>query len=614
VKETIRNFRPLKVYFARNKWVLAIGMVSLLVVDLLQLLIPLIIRKAIDSLTIKTATSVVLLRYGAMILAIALTMAVLRYVWRHCLFGISRKIEEGVRNQLYTHLQTLSLSYYHRIKTGDLMARAINDINAVRMATGMGLVALTDGSVLGIAAVGFMLYINHYLTLISLIPAPVLIYFTRILTKRMSTGYEKVQAVFSDLTERTREAFAGIRVVKAYARETWTYGKVEREGARYISENVRLAKSISLFLPLMTIFTNLGLAIVIWLGGRLTILGHITTGDFVAFISYLGLLTWPMMAIGWVTNLIQRGSASMRRLNRVLDEVPEIVDEVPDIRDGVPEIRDEVPEIRDGSTRAGPVKIEREIELRNVRLQYPNAVSEAIKGATLTIKAGQTVALAGRVGSGKTSLLHLLPRLYETPRGTIFIDGVDIRDIPLSALRESIGFVPQEVIIFSDTVRNNVLFGRSGVSEETLTSALKRAEIYEEVMALDQGLDTFLGERGITLSGGQRQRLTIARAILLNPPILIMDDALSMVDTRTEERILKQILESRKGKTNIIVSHRLSTISRADLIVVFEKGELVEMGNHATLMAGGREYAKLYERQMLAQELEIDRGNNGITE
>jgi ATP-binding cassette subfamily B multidrug efflux pump len=593
MKETIRNFRPLKVYFVRNKGILAIGMASLLVVDLLQLLIPLVIRKAIDSLTIKTATSIMLLRYGAVILAIALAMAVLRYVWRHCLFGLSRKIEEGVRNQLYIHLQRLSVSFYHRTKTGDLMARAINDINAVRMATGMGLVALTDGLVLGIAAVGFMLYINPYLTLISIIPAPVLIYFTRILTRRMSTGYEKVQAVFSDLTERTREAFASIRVVKAYARETWTYGKVEREGARYISENMRLAKSISLFLPLMSIFTNLGLAIVIWLGGRLTILGHITTGDFVAFISYLNLLTWPMMAIGWVANLIQRGSASMRRINRVLGEVPEI---------------------RDEPTLPAPVKIKGEIEFRNVSIKYPNATGEAIKGVTLTIGAGQTVALVGRVGSGKTSFLHLLPRLYDTPRGTVFVDGVDIRDIPLRTLRESIGFVTQEVIIFSDTIRNNVLFGRKGISEADLERALKRAQMYEEAMALDKGLDTLLGERGITLSGGQRQRLSIARAILLDPAILIMDDALSMVDTRTEERILNEILSSRKGKTNIVVSHRVSTISRADLIVVLEKGELVEMGDHATLMAERRGYAKLYERQMLAQELEIDKRSNGVME
>jgi ATP-binding cassette subfamily B multidrug efflux pump len=593
MKETIKNFRTLKEYFIRNKPVLAIGLFSLLSVDFLQLLIPLVIRRAVDALTLETATSTLLISYGGVIMAIALTMAILRYVWRHCLFGLSRKIEEGIRNQLYMHLQKLSVSFYHRTKTGDLMARAINDINAVRMATGMGLVALTDGLVLGIAAVGFMLYISPYLTLISIIPAPIFIYLSRILTRRMSTGYEKVQAIFSDLTERAREAFAGIRVVKAYAREAWTFQKLEKEGGRYISENMHLARTIGLFLPLMAVFTNLGLAVVIWLGGRLTILGHISTGDFVAFISYLTLLTWPMMAIGWVTNLIQRGSASMRRINRVLDEIPEI---------------------RDESTLAAPGKIKGEIEFKNVGIKYPDATSEAISGVTFTIGAGQTVALVGRVGSGKTSFLYLLPRLYDTPRGTIFVDGVDIRDIPVRVLRESIGFVTQEVIIFSDTIRNNVLFGRRGISEEALKDALKRAQMYEEVMALDKGLDTLLGERGITLSGGQRQRLSIARAVLLDPPILILDDALAMVDTRTEERILNQILQSRRGKTNLIVSHRLSTISRADLIVVLEKGELVEMGDHGTLMDAGREYAKLYERQMLAQELEIETKKNGRLE
>jgi ATP-binding cassette subfamily B protein len=586
MKETIKNFRTLKEYFIRNKYVLGIGLFSLLAVDFLQLLIPLVIRRAVDALTLETATSTLLLSYGGVVMAIALTMGILRYVWRHCLFGLSRKIEEGIRNQLYTHLQKLSVSFYHRTKTGDLMARAINDINAVRMATGMGLVALTDGLVLGIAAVGFMLYISPYLTLISIIPVPIFIYLSRILTRRMSTGYERVQAIFSDLTERAREAFAGIRVVKAYARETWTFQKLEREGGRYISENLYLAKTIGLFLPLMALFTNLGLAIVIWLGGRLAILGHITTGDFVAFISYLNLLTWPMMAIGWVTNLIQRGSASMRRINRVLDEVPEI---------------------RDESTPPDPVKIKGEIEFRNVSIKYPGATSEAIRGVTLTIGAGQTVALVGRVGSGKTSFLHLLPRLHDTPRGTIFLDGVDIRDIPLRALRESIGFVTQEVIIFSDTIRSNVLFGRRGISEEDLELALKRAQMYEEVMALDKGLDSLLGERGITLSGGQRQRLSIARAILLNPAILILDDALSMVDTRTEERILNEILSSRKGKTNIVVSHRVSTISRANLIVVLDKGEIAEMGDHKGLLEKGREYARLYERQQLAEELEINK-------
>jgi len=569
---------------------LVAGLLSLLAVDFLQLLIPMVIKRAIDALTLGEATATVLLQFGSMIMAIAFAMASLRYVWRHCLFGLSRKIEEGIRNRLYEHLQNLSVSFYHRTKTGDLMARAINDINAIRMATGMGLVALTDGLVLGVSAIGFMLYIDPSLTLISVLPAPILIFFTRILTRRMSSGYEKVQATFSDLTERAREAFAGVRVVKAYARESWTYGKLKKEGETYIRENIHLTKTIGFFSAMMAIFTNLGLAIVIWFGGRLTILGHITTGDFVAFISYLNLLMWPMMAIGWVTNMIQRGATSMRRLNRVFDEVPEIQDAAPK---------------RDMGFLHG------KIEFRGAGITYPGAGRAAIREVHFTVEAGQTAALVGKVGCGKSTLLQVIPRLFNVPRGAVLIDGMDIQDIPLKSLRQNIGFVTQEVFIFSDTIRNNVLFGREGISEQTLVKALKTAEIYEEIMALDQGLDALLGERGITLSGGQRQRLSIARAILTDPPILILDDALSMVDTRTEERILNQILTSRKGKTNLIVSHRISTISRADLIGVLVDGELVETGGHQTLLEKGKEYSRLYERQRLEQELELETRNDG---
>jgi ATP-binding cassette, subfamily B, multidrug efflux pump len=583
MKETLRNFLPLKEYFVRNRWALIAGLLSLLAVDFLQLLIPMVIKRAIDALTLGKATSTLLLQSGGMIMAIAFTMASLRYVWRYCLFGLSRKIEEGIRNRLYEHIQTLSVSFYHRTKTGDLMARAINDINAVRMATGMGLVALTDGLVLGVSAIGFMLYIDPSLTLISILPAPILIVFTRILTRRMSSGFERVQGTFSDLTERAREAFAGVRVVKAYAREPWTYGKLKKEGETYIRENIQLTKTIGFFSAMMAIFTNLGLAIVIWFGGRLTILGHITTGDFVAFISYLNLLMWPMMAIGWVTNMIQRGAASLRRLNRVFNEVPEVQDLAPKGDRGL---------------------LQGKIEFRGTGITYPGTGRPAIKEVHFTVEAGQTAALVGKVGSGKSTLLQAIPRLFNVPRGTVFIDGMDIEAIPLKSLRQSIGFVTQEVFIFSDTIRNNVLFAREGVSEEALVKALKTAEIYEEIMALDQGLDALLGERGITLSGGQRQRLSIARAILTNPPILILDDALSMVDTRTEERILNQILASRKGKTNLIVSHRISTISRADVIGVLVDGELVETGEHQMLLDKGKEYARLYERQRLEQELE----------
>jgi ATP-binding cassette, subfamily B, multidrug efflux pump len=589
-RETLRNFRPLKEYFAKYRWGLVVGLVSLLAVDFLQLLIPLVIRKAIDDLTAGSATSDGLLKLGGVILAIALFMAILRYVWRYLLFGISRRIEEGIRNRLYSHLQTLSLSFYHKTKTGDLMARAVNDINAIRMATGMGLVALTDGLVLGLAAIGFMVYIDLQLTLISILPAPILIYFTRILTRRMSSGYEKVQAAFSTLTESARETFSGIRVVKAYTRESWTYGKMKRDGERYISENMSLAKSIALFSPMMTIFTSLGLAIVIFLGGRLTIIGQITTGDFVAFVSYLGLLTWPMMAIGWVTNLVQRGAASMRRLNRIFDEIPEI---------------------KDTGQRPDDRPIKGEIVIQGVSMTYPGESRQAIKDVHLTVEAGMTVAFVGSVGSGKTTLLHLLTRLYDCPEGTILIDGRNIQDISLKTLRRNMGFVTQEVFVFSDTVKNNVLLGRMGIPEQAVTDALKTAQLLEEVSALDKGIDTLIGERGISLSGGQRQRLSIARAVLTNPPILFLDDALSMVDTRTEEKILNAVLDSRRGKTTFIVSHRVSTISRAGLIVVFDEGKVLETGDHATLLAEGKEYARLYQRQLLAQELEIEGRNNG---
>ncbi len=582
--ETFKNFLPLKQYFVRNRWAIALGLMCLLIVDFLQLLIPLVIKKAIDILTMKTATAQILIQQGMIILGLALMIAIFRYVWRYFLLGHSRKVEEALRNRIYGHLQTLSLSFYHKTKTGDLMARAINDINAIRMATGMGLVALTDGIVLGIAAIGFMLSINARLTLFALIPAPIIIVLTRILTRRMSAGFENAQKTFADLTERAREVFAGIRVIKAYNRETWAHQNIEEEGQRYISVNMGLAKTLAFFFPMMVIFTNIGLAIVIWLGGRLTILGNITTGDFVAFISYLNLLTWPMMAMGWVTNLVQRGSASMRRINGILEELPEIKDSAQSIH--IPQIRGE-------------------IEIEGLSFTHPGQSFYALKDIHLKIEAGDTIAVVGRVGAGKTTLLQTITRLLDAPDGTIFVDGWNVRQIPLQTLRKNIGFVTQEVFIFSDTIRNNILFGRTGVSQDHLETVLRAADIFEDIKNLEKGLDTFLGERGSTLSGGQRQRLTIARALILDPPILILDDALSMVDTRTEERILNQVLSLRQNKTNLIVSHRISTISRAERIAVLEHGELVELGTHENLLKKSGIYTTLYEKQVIAEELEI---------
>jgi ATP-binding cassette subfamily B multidrug efflux pump len=585
--KTLRNFLPLKEYFWQNRWPVMLGLTCLLVVDFLQLLIPLVIKSAVDLLTLQTATSRTLFQHGMIIVLIAFMMSCFRYAWRHLILGHSRKVEEGLRNRIYGHLQTLSSSFFQRTKTGDIMARAVNDINAVRMATGMGVVALTDGIILGMAAIGFMMSINVKLMLISLIPAPIIVVLTRILTRQMSAGFEEAQKTFADLNERVRETFAGIRVVKAYCREDWEYERVRKIGGRYIAVNMNLAKTFAFFFPIMTIFTNIGLVIVIWLGGRLTILGNITTGDFVAFIGYLNLLTWPMMAMGWVTNLMQRGSASMRRITGILEELPQIRDPV----------------------CCGPCPmIKGKIEIKGLNIIYPGLADYALKDINMKVDAGETVAVVGRVGSGKTTLMNVIPRILEVPPQTVFVDDKDVRQISLETLRGNLAFVPQEVFVFSDTVRNNVLFGRGGISAEELEAALKAADILEDIQGFEKGLETVLGERGVTLSGGQRQRLTIARALIVTPPILILDDALSMVDTRTEERILNQILGLRRDKTNLIVSHRVSTIRRADRIIVLDRGEVADQGTYEELLGLGGVFASLYDeytRSEVAGELDI---------
>ena len=426
---------------------------SLLMVDFLQLIIPLIIKKAINVLVLQpSGTGALLLKQGLMIGIIALLIALFRYVWRLLLLGHSRKVEQGLRNRLYGHIQLLSLSFFQNTKTGDVMARAINDINAVRMACGMGLVALVDGLVLGTAAIGFMMSIDWRLTLISLIPAPIVVVATRMLANQMSLRFERVQKTFSELTEQSREAFSGIRVIKAHQREGWAYDRMKVGGKRYVAESMRLARTLALFFPLMTLITNAGLAVVILLGGRYTIVGTITPGDFVAFISYLNLLTWPIMAMGWVTSLIQRGSASMRRINRIFDAVPEIRD---------PELSNPFAN-GEGSTTMPSEKSNGAIAFHGLSFRYPGQAEYALHEVHLAIRPGETVAIVGRVGSGKTTLLQIVPRLLDVPDDMVFVSGRDIRKMPPATLRKKIGFVSQDVFIFSDTVRNNVAFGRDG--------------------------------------------------------------------------------------------------------------------------------------------------------
>jgi ATP-binding cassette subfamily B protein len=579
----LSEFRPLKIYFIQNRIALSLGLLSLLLVDFLQLFIPIVIKNSIDSLTFGKANYRLLFMYAMLIVGITFAIAIFRYIWRYLVIGHSRKVEKALRIRLYEHLQTLSVSFYWRTKTGDLMARAVNDIDAIRMAAGMGLVALTDGVVIGLATIGFMSYINLKLTLISIIPTPFIFYFTLIITRRVGKQFTQVQQTFSGLTESVREAFAGIRVIKSYNRQKWAYTRVENRGKEYVKNNIDLARTIALFFPMMTLFTNLGLAMVIWFGGRLAILGDITTGEFVAFISYLNLLTWPIMALGWVTNMIKRASSSMKRINEILNEAPEIANQTPNLSKG---------------------PITGLIQTRGLTFYYPKEKNPALKNINLVIEAGQTAAIVGKVGSGKSTLMQTVPRLVDTEKGMITIDGIPIHDMDLRHMRESIGFMTQETHIFSDTILNNIVFGRKGIKPEVIENAIEVSQLAGDIDSFPEGINTVLGEKGITMSGGQRQRLTIARALVSNPSILIMDDVLSQVDTRTEALILKNILLNRKGKTNIIVSHRLSTIRQAHIIYVLKAGNLVEKGNHSALMDKGKEYAGLYERQELSEELE----------
>ncbi|MFA9434651.1 MAG: ABC transporter ATP-binding protein, partial [Deltaproteobacteria bacterium] len=500
------HYRILLPYFRRNLGILAIGVSSLLIVDLLQLFIPRVIKLAVDDLTRYQATSARLLSYAGMVLALALGIVVFRFVWRRCLFGHSRQVEEALRNRLFAHLQTLSFSYFDRANTGDLMAHATNDVQAVQLAAGMGLVALTDTLVLGTAAIGFMLYINPSLTLIALLPMPFIALFARTISKIFYERFQKVQASFSQLTERARENLAGIRTIKAYTQETAEIKRFDQTGREYIAENLRMVKISGLFSPMSLLFTNLSMALVLVIGGKLTILNTISIGDFVAFNSYLLLLTWPMMALGWMINLFQRGSASLGRIQEILNTVPEVAD---------------MPEVIEKHLTQGT------IESRSLTFSYPGSNFPALEDLNLNIKPGQLVGIVGRTGSGKTTLCRLFPRLYDMPPGLLYLDGEEIHRWPLEELRRAIAVVPQDPFIFADTVRANICFGNPDASTDEMIKAAEAAHVLDEILAMPQQFETLLGERGVTLSGGQKQRLTLARALILSTPLLVLDDCFS---------------------------------------------------------------------------------------
>jgi len=575
----------LRPYFYENRHKIALGLISLIVVDLLQLVIPRIVKRAIDDLTTLQTSASMLARYALMIAVVAMAIGIFRYAWRRWLLGTSRRVEEGLRNRLFKHLQQLSPSYFDRTKTGDLMAHATNDIQQIRMAAGMGLVALNDAIILGAAAIAFMAYINTTLTALVLIPMPLIVFGARFFSKRMHRRYQAVQASFSELTEIIRERFAGIRIIKAHARETMETRKVRGVSRAYVDQNIRLAKTVGLFFPLMLLLTNLSMAIVLYFGGRLTINLTISAGDLVAFISYLGLLTWPMMALGWVTNLIQRGRASLDRIGAILNTPPEIIE----------------------SETALPLGTVRgDISFENVSFGYPqndkNAPVQVLKNINLSVKAGQILGIVGPPGSGKTSLINLLPRLYDPTAGRVLLDGTDIRSLKLSELRDQIAFMPQEPFMFAGTIGANIRFADSAISEKHLEETARKAALLDTVKGFKDGFDTVVGEKGVILSGGQKQRIALARCLLKKHSVLILDDPISQVDFDTGASIIASLRSLAAGRTILIVSHRMSAVRFADLIISLENGQIVESGSHAELIESDRYYG----RTSRLQELEED--------
>ncbi len=574
----MRSFKLIQPYLIANRSSIMFGLLCLIVVDLLQLFIPRVIKRVVDDLTLLQVDQSGLLNHAVTILALGLFIGFFRFFWRRCLLGTARKTEEALRNRLFDHIQTLSPAYFDRMRTGDLMAHATNDIQQVRMAAGMGLVALNDALFLGSAAIGFMIYINLELTLYVLIPMPLIVLGTRFFSRRMHRRYKRVQGAFSELTEAVRERFAGIRVIMAYNAQAAETREITRISNAYVRENIDLVKITGAFFPLMMLLTNLSLAIVLFQGGRQTIYARITPGDFVAFISYLGLLTWPMMALGWVTNLIQRGRASLDRLNGIFSTRPDLA------------------EAQDAISLSA---FERELTFENVSFAFDPSRGNVLGRIDIHIKKGQTLGVVGPPGAGKTTIMLLLMRLYDVVSGSIRIDGIDIRHLKISSLRSLVSIAPQEPFLFAGTVRENITFGGKGVTDVDLQRATHLAALDDTIDALPQGFDTVVGEKGVILSGGQKQRVALARALLNDAPILVLDDPVSQVDTRTAARIVNTLRTMAGEKTLIIISHRLSAVRHADQIVVMENGRIVATGNHAQLIAANGYYARAHGLQEL---------------
>jgi ATP-binding cassette subfamily B multidrug efflux pump len=583
-------FRRLLPFVFRYKQRFIIGLGCVVVTTAIQLLSPWVLKNAVDDLNLGV-TRTKLALYAGLLLAIAIVGGLFRYLMRRILIGASRDIEYDVRNAFYARLQQMPIAYYHARRTGDLMSRATNDLNAVRTMIGPAVMYSTNTILIFVVAIVLMASIDGYLTLVALLPLPFVTICVKYFGGAIHTRFEAIQAQLSDLSAVVQEALSGVRVVRAYNQEPHEIARFRRANDEYVRRNRGLIRLQGLFFPSMTFFLGIGSLLVLWLGSREAIAGRISVGEFVAFNAYLMMLSWPMIAFGWVTNILQRGMASWKRMLEVIDAVPEIDDRA----------------VTDAGRHAA---IHGAIEVRHLTFHYPGAAHPALEDVSLRIEAGETAAFIGATGSGKSTLIGLLPRLHNPPPGTVFIDGIDVREIPLAVVRRAIGFVPQEPFLFSDTIGDNIAFGvdpdngtdrRPSAGDIAAAAAIARLD--KDVEAFPNGYDTLVGERGITLSGGQKQRTAIARALMVDPRILVLDDALSAVDTYTEEEILSRLRGVMRARTSLIVSHRVSTVRGADRIFVLDRGRIVERGTHGELVAAGGVYAAMHRRQLLEEEL-----------